>query len=167
MNQVNHQLINELSLEDKLGREKQLASQLAPLKQQLETVRSTGPVNGIGEEHLEALIGQHEELIGELRESIDADISPDALREQAQISSKVEDYLARHGKVHQTSAPSNEFRAESLSPNDMKQISLMRDAVAKPYFGANKSKHDTWQSSLADIKAQKTGIFNLLGTKEA
>lgn len=173
MNQVNQQLVNQLSLKDKLGREKQLSEQLGPLRQQLETVRKTGPVNGIGEEHLTALIGQHQELIGELRASIDEELKPEQINNNSEISNIAESYLARNGKPVTAREAVSSVHVESLSHQELSQIRLMQEAISKPSFSANKQSYDSWHSGskglsyLDETKNQMNGLFNLMSIRGA
>lgn len=173
VSQVNqNSQLQELSLEDKLGREKQLHSQLEPLKQQLETVRKTGPVNGISAENIEALIVRHQEHLGDLRNSIDAEIKPALVNEIPNLKSKVDDYLARHSKVQTNSETVSHTRFDSMSSREAAQIRLMQDAVTKPIFGNGKKVLDSWdkggkgESYIQRTEDMKQGLFNLMSIRE-
>ena len=173
MSQVNqNSQLKQLSLEDKLGREEQLASQLEPLKMQLATVRQTGPVNGISAENIEALIVRHEEYIVDLRDSIDAEIKPASVNEIPNLKSKVDDYLARHGKVQTNSEMVFHTRFDSMSSREATQIRLMQDAVTKPIFGNDKKVLDSWdkggkgESYIQRTEDMKQGLFNLMAIRE-
>ncbi|MDA1020887.1 MAG: hypothetical protein O2962_04990, partial [Cyanobacteria bacterium] len=122
MSQVNqNSQLKQLSLEDKLGRENQLHNQLEPLQQQLAMVRKTGPVNGISAENIEALIVKHQEHLGGLRDSIDAEITPALVNEIPNLKSKVDDYLARCGKVQTNSETVSHTRFDSMSSREAVQ----------------------------------------------
>ncbi|MDD9898835.1 MAG: hypothetical protein OXU45_07540 [Candidatus Melainabacteria bacterium] len=163
MKQVNHQqVISELSVEEKIGREQQLASQLPLLRDQLATIRKNGPVNGIGEEDLVALINQHEAGVAELSDLIDQDINPETLKGQAVSSAKVKDYLARQGKIHHRAEVSSRPSVDGLSQRELQQIKSMNESVAPEFFTQNRLQYPTFQSYLDDTAEQKAGLARLI-----
>lgn len=173
MNQVNqNSQLNQLSLEARLAREKQLADQLGPLRQQLETVRRTGPINGISADNIEVLITRHEEHIGALRESIDKDIKPVQLTAIPDLKTKVDDYLARHGRVYNSPEPIRETGMESMSAREVSQIRLMQNAITTPIFDKGKIVLDYWykddngESYIQRTEDMKQGLFNLMSIRE-
>lgn len=166
MSQVNqNSQLQQLSLEDKLGREKQLASQLEPLKMQLATVRQTGPVNGISAENIEALIVKHQVNLGDLRDSIDAEIKLALVHE-------IPNLLARHGKVQTNPETVSHTRFDSMSSREAVQIRLIQAAVTNPIFGNGKKVLDSWdkggkgESYIQRTEDMKRGLFNLMAIRE-
>ncbi|MDA1021341.1 MAG: hypothetical protein O2962_07325, partial [Cyanobacteria bacterium] len=162
----------QLSLEDKLSRENQLHKQLEPLKQQLEMVRKTGPVNGISVENIAALIETHREHLGDLRYFIDAEITLASVDEIPNLKSKVDDYLARYGKLQTNSETVSHTRFDSMSSREAVQIRLIQDAVTKPIFGNGKKVLDSWdkggkgESYIQRTEDMKQGLFNLMSIRE-